>query len=193
MRVRNHGKYTHMYKNSPRGIARCDYSGLMTRHSNLVRQMEYRGTGLVWTGYMVNSKFTDVPNAQNLTPLIKLDPVPIVNARPDSQIDAQTTLAETVGVITIDVSGIFNVTLTAEQFNNGSFNFIGVLGADIIVYVPNTYNQFFANNLTTGGFTLSMQIEGNSSPALVIPSADPVTLKGPQVVNTLLNLQFVYF
>ncbi len=193
MRVRNHGKYTKMNKNSPRGIARCDYSGLMVRHSDLVRQMEYRGTGLVWTGYMVNPKFLDEPNPQNLTPRIKLDPVPITSARPDSQIDAQGTLATSVGVLTLDVSGNSDVTLTPEQFNNGEFNFTGILTGNITLYVPNTYNQFYANNLTTGGFTLSMQISGKSSPALVIPPASPVTRKGPTVVNTFFNLQFVNF
>ena len=98
-----------MSKNSPRGIARCDYSGLMCRHSDLIRQMEYRGTGLVWTGYMVNPKFSDIPNPQNLVPLIKLDPVPITDARPDNQIDAQTTIATSTGVITLDVSGNVNI------------------------------------------------------------------------------------
>lgn len=193
MQVRNHGKYTKMNKNSPRGIARCDYSGLMVRHSDLSRQMEYRGTGLVWTGYMVNPKFVDEPNPQNLTPRIKLDPVPISTARPDSQIDAQNTLATSVGVLTLDVSGNSNITLTLEQFDNGEFNFTGILTGSITLYVPNTYNQFYANNLTTGGFTLSMQISGNPSPALVIPPASPVNLRGPTVVNTFFNLQFVYF
>jgi hypothetical protein len=182
-----------MQKNSPRGIARCDYSGLMTRHSDLIKQKEYRGTGLVWTGYYVNPKFVDMPNAQNLIPLIKLDPIPLPNARPDNEIDAQTTIATSTGSITIDVSGGNNVTLTYEQFNNGSITFTGVLTGNIVVYVPNTYNQFFANNLTTGVFTLGMQIIGNSTPALLIPLANPETSVGPQVVNTLTNLQIIYF
>lgn len=193
MQVRNHGKYTKMQRNNPRGIARCDYSGLMVRHCDLVRQMEYRGTGLVWTGYMVNPKFADKPNAQNLVPLIRLDPVPIPNARPDNQIDAQTTIATSTGILFLDVSGNANVYLTYSQFDNGEFNFTGVLTGDIIIYVPNTYNQFYVNNLTTGDFSLSMQLIGNSGPALLIPTADPVTLQGVQVVNTLLNLQIVYF
>lgn len=193
MQVRNHGKYTKMIQKSPRGIARCDYSGLMTRHCDLVRQMEYRGTGLVWNGYMVNPKFVDVPNPQNLVPLIKLDPVPIPNARPDNIVDAQTTIATSVGVLTLDVSGGANITLTETQFDNGEFNFTGVLTGNIIIYVPNTYNQFFANNLTTGGFTLSMQLIGNATPVLTIPSADPITLQGPTVVNTFFNLIFVRF
>ncbi len=193
MQVRNHGKYTKMRKNDPRGIARCDYSGLMVRHSNLKRQMAYRGTGLVWTGYLVNPKFADTPNPQDLTPLLRLDPVPLNDSRPDSQIDAETTIATSVGAISIDVSGSSNITLTYAQFNNGSITFTGVLTGDILVIVPAAYNQFYANNLTTGGFTLGMQIVGNSNFTLNIPSANPTTLLGPQVVNTSQNLQIVYF
>lgn len=198
MRVRNHGKYTKMMKNNPRGIARCDYSGLMTRHADLIRQMEYRGTGLVWTGYMVNPKFADQPNAQNLTPLIKLDPVPLRDSRPDSEIDAQTTIASSSGALTLDVSGDMNVTLTEEQFDNGSITFEGSLTGDILILVPNTYNQFYANNLTTSDsedfdFELGMQVIGNPNFTLDIPAADPSTLLGPMVVNTTTSLQIVYF
>jgi hypothetical protein len=192
MRTKNHGKYTNMSKNKPRAIARCDYSGLMVQHSSLIRQMEYRGKGLVWTGYLVNPKFADQPNPQNLTPRIKLDPVPISNARPDNLIDAQNTLATSVGVLTLDVSGNSNVNITIDQFsNNGSFNFKGILTGNIIVYVPNLMNQFYANNLTTGPFTLGMQLIGNVTPPLIIPYASPTTLLGPLVGNTLLSLQFI--
>lgn len=194
MRVRNHGKYTNMSKNKPRAIARCDYSGLMVQHAKLIRQMEYRGQGLVWTGYLVNPKFADEPNPQNLTPRVKLDPKPIVDARPDNIIDAQNTLATSVGVLTVDVSGDSNVTLTADQFsNNGSFNFTGILTGNIVVYVPNLLRQFYANNLTSGPFTLGMQLIGNVSLPLTIPYASPTTLLGPLVSNTLINLQFVNF
>lgn len=193
MQVRNHGKYTKMNKYSPRAIGTCQASGLMVRHCDMELQKEYMGTGLVSTGRLVNPKFLDKPNPQNLTPRIKLDPVPIPSARPDSQIDAQGTLATSVGVLTLDVSGNSDITLTPEQFDNGEFNFTGILTGNITIYVPNTYNQFYANNLTTGGFTLSMQILGNPSGALVIPLAPPAPLKGPTVVNTFFNLQFVNF
>lgn len=193
MRVRNHGKYTKMSNSSPRAIARCDYSGLMVRHSDLSRQMQYAGSGLVWTGYYVYKKFLDTPNAQQLAPRVKLDPVPITDARPDTEVLAQNTLSSSVGVLTLDVGGSSNITLDNDQFNNGEFNFTGVLTGNIVIYVPNTYNQFFANNLTTGGFTLGMQIIGNVSPPLIIPEASPTTRRGPTVVNTFVNLQFVYF
>ena|ERR1700760_4225114 len=194
MRVRNHGKYTNMSKKSPRAIARCDYSGLMVRHGNLVKQMQYRGQGLVFTGFLVNPKFADKPNAQELTPRVKLDPVPILFPRPDNLVNQQTTLATSVGVLNLDVGGNANITLTPEQFNNGSFNFTGVLTGDIVIFVPNVFNQFYANNLTTGAFSLSMQLIGNNvADALVIPYASSTTRLGPLVGNTLLNLQFVNF
>jgi hypothetical protein len=193
MQVSNHGKYTKMSKRYPRGIARCDYSGLMVRQSDMTRQYQYRGTGLVWTGLMVNPKFSDVPNPQDLTPLIKVDPVPIVNTRPDNIIDAQTTLPTSTGAITIDVSGSENVTLTNSQFDNGSITFTGILGSNILIIVPATYNQFYANNLTTGGFTLGMIIFNNNDFVLNIPPASSTTLLGPLIVNTSLALQIVHF
>ena len=183
-----------MSKKSPRAIARCDYSGLMVRHGNLVKQMQYRGQGLVFTGFLVNPKFADKPNAQELTPRVKLDPVPILFPRPDNLVNQQTTLATSVGVLNLDVGGNANITLTPEQFNNGSFNFTGVLTGDIVIFVPNVFNQFYANNLTTGAFSLSMQLIGNNvADALVIPYASSTTRLGPLVGNTLLNLQFVNF
>lgn len=193
MQVRNHGKYTKMNMLDPRGIARCDYSGLMVRHSDLVKQMQYRGTGLVWTGLMVSPKFQDVPNPQELIPIIKLDPVPLENPRTDSQVDAQTTIASSTGEISIDVSVPSNRTLTLEQFDNGIINFIGLLTQDIFVILPASYNQFYANNMTTGGFKMGLQLVGNTNFTLDIPPIDPITQKGPIVVNTSLNLQIVYF
>jgi len=194
MRVRNHGKYTNMSKNKPRAIARCDYSGLMVRHSALIKQMQYSGRGLYYTGYLVNPKFADEPNPQNLTPRIKLDPKPIPNARPDNIIDAQNTLATSIGVLTVNVGGDTDVTIALNDFiNNGSFNFLGALTGNIVVYVPAIFNQFYANNLTTGDFTLGMQVLGNGSTPLIIPYASPTTRLGPLVSSTALGLQFVNF
>lgn len=182
-----------MSMRDPRGIARCDYSGLMVRHADLKRQYQYRGRGLVWTGLLVAPQFEDVPNAQDLIPLIRLDPVPLENPRPDSQVDAQLTIQASTGEISIDVSVALNRTLTEAQFDNGIINFTGILTENIIVILPATYNQFYANNITTGGFTLGLQLVGNSNFTLTIPQADPITKQGPMVVNTSLNIQIVYF
>jgi hypothetical protein len=193
MRVRNHGKYTKMRLRDPRGIARCDYSGLMVRHADLKKQMQYRGTGLVWTGFLVAPQFSDIPNAQELIPIIRLDPVPLQNPRPDSQVDAQPTIASSTGEISIDVGIVDNRTLTLDQFDNGIINFTGNLIENIIVILPASYNQFYANNRTNGGFDIGLQIVGNSNFTLNIPPIDPIINQGPMVVNTSLNLQIVYF
>lgn len=191
MRTKNHGKYTNLSRSSPRAIATCDYSGLVVQHASLIKQMEYRGQGKVWTGFWVHPKFSDLPNPQNLTPRIKLDPKPIRNARPDSVIDAQNTLATSVGVLDVPISNT-NYTIPSSDFaSNGSFNFTGTLTANVVVYIPNFIKTFYANNLTTGAFTLGMQLSGNISPPLIIPPADPITLLGPLVNNNTLNLQLV--
>jgi len=165
MRVRNHGKYTKMNKNNPRAIGRCDYSGLMVQQLSMKDQLEYRGSGLVKTGFRVNPKFYDQPNPQNLTPIIKLDPVPILNARPDSEIDASQPQ-----ILILDVSGGSNITLTFAQFSNSNFIFQGILTGNVIIFVPGTFNSFFIENVTTGDFTLSMQIQNNSSSLLNLPT-----------------------
>lgn len=81
-----HGKYTKVNPKRPRAAAMCDYSGLLCMHDELVRQMEYRGTGLVWTGFFVNPRFADKPNPQNLTPLLRPDPIPVPFPRPCPQL-----------------------------------------------------------------------------------------------------------
>lgn len=158
MRVRNHGKYTRMNAKNPRGIARCDYSGLMVAHASLKDQYQYRGTGLVKTGYLVYPKFLDEPNPQDLIPLIKVDPVPLRQPRPDNVVDVPT-----LQILELDVSGNVNITLTNTQASNTSFIFKGVLTGDVIIFVPGSFNDFFVTNIATGGFSLSMQIANNST------------------------------
>jgi len=187
MRIGSKGKYTRQNKQKPRGIGTCDYSGLMVRHSNMIQQYQYRGNGLVWTGFWVNPKFADKPNPQDLVPIIRLDPVPLNHARPDPIV-----YDNTISTITIDVSGGIDILLTEQQFDNMVIRFIGVLTNNITVFIPNTFNEFYAINLATGGFTLAMQIEGNAAPGLIIPAADPLTNTGPLVSNNFISLNFVY-
>lgn len=190
MGVRHHGKYTKLNRRNPRGLGVCDYSGLMVRHADMIRQLEYRGTSKVWTGYWVNPKFADTPNPQNLIPLIRLDPIPLDHARPDPIV-----YDVSVPTLTFDIPSQAtypNITLTNTQFDNTIFNFTGVLTQDIIIYVPATFNEFYANNLTTGGFTLSMQLMNQySTDPLIIPPANEITQTGPLVVNDALKLSII--
>lgn len=77
-----HGRWVRINPNSPDAVARCDRSGLICNYNDLVKQMDYRGLGLVWTGLYVNKYFADVPNPQSLNPVIKPDPVPVEHPRP---------------------------------------------------------------------------------------------------------------
>lgn len=185
MRVRNHGKYTKMSRFNPKGIGTCDYSGMMVEHQRMVRQMEYRGQGLVWTGFWVNPKFQDQPNPQNLSMLIKLDPVPLLNARPDSIIDNFNPATET---LVLDVSGDTNITLTNEQFDNNQLIFTGTLTGNVTIIAPALiYNQFKALNNTDGGYTLSMTLNNNSSPTIVLTPGLNMSLS-----NDCIKLRIIY-
>lgn len=63
-------------------IGTCDYSGFPFSRSDLVKQYEWRGNQLVWTGAIVGRPFVDEPNEQNRPPRIKGDPKAVQNPRP---------------------------------------------------------------------------------------------------------------
>jgi len=164
----------------PRGIGRCDYSGLMVQQEMMRDQMVYRGRGLVKTGYRVNPKFYDKPNAQDLIPLIRLDPPPLLKARPDNEIDTIQPQ-----ILILDVSS-GDVTLTQQQFSNINFVFNGDLSGNVIVSVPATFNDFFVFNQTTGGFNLSLQIVNNYATNIIIPNNNKVL-----VCNDSMSLKII--
>ncbi len=76
------GKYWRFDPLNPDAIGQCDLTGLVVKYSDLVKQMEYRGNGLVWTGWWVFKDRADKPNPQNLTPPFKVDPQPLDHPRP---------------------------------------------------------------------------------------------------------------
>lgn len=77
------GTYYRINPDKPDAVARCDRSGQLCNYSDLVKQMQYVGSGqLVWTGLWVNKKFADIPNPALITPYLKPDPVPLDHPRP---------------------------------------------------------------------------------------------------------------
>ena len=77
-----HGRWVMISEQTPDAVARCDRSGQLCNYNDLVKQMDYRGLGLIWTGLYVNKYFLDVPNPQNLNPVIRPDPMPLHHPRP---------------------------------------------------------------------------------------------------------------
>lgn len=164
MANRHHGKYTRLSLLNPRSIGRCDYSGLMVQQMLMKDQLQYRGQGLAKTGFRVNPKFYDRPNAQDLSPLVKPDPVPIINARPDNVIGV---IDPSISVIQVSNQDIILDT-EVYRYSNDTFNYLnfvfeGTLTADVIVSVPGYFNEFYVFNKTTGSHRLSMQIENSSA------------------------------
>lgn len=79
----------------PRGIAICDGCGFLVQHNHLREKKDYRGgTTPVGLSLMVCASCDDVPQPYYRRLLLKPDPVPLRNPRPDSN-DA-TTNAQTV-------------------------------------------------------------------------------------------------
>jgi hypothetical protein len=64
----------------PTGI--CDGTGFLHRKRDLVKQMEWRGNRLVWTGFLVGKDYVDTPNEQLRTPVLPPDPIPVRQPRP---------------------------------------------------------------------------------------------------------------
>lgn len=56
----------------------------------------------------------------------------------------------------IDVSGTGNYTLTGTELNRVVYKFSGILTGDRVVIVPDTVQQYWVNNATTGAYTLTI-------------------------------------
>lgn len=80
---------------SPHGLAICDGCGFMIQHTQLREKKDYRGGSVpVGISLRVCASCDDVPQPYYRRLLLKPDPVPLKNPRPDSQ-DAQTDAQET--------------------------------------------------------------------------------------------------
>jgi hypothetical protein len=83
-------KYVVIDPKNPSALGECDDSGFTFNRKDLVKQMEWRGDNLVWTGLMVGKPYLDVPQEQNRPPLVKSDPRPVINPRlPTPYIDPE--------------------------------------------------------------------------------------------------------
>lgn len=79
---------------SPRGLAICDGCGFMVQHTELRQKHDYRGGSVpVGLSLRVCASCDDVPQPYFSRLLLRADPIPLKNPRPDSQ-DAQTDAQE---------------------------------------------------------------------------------------------------
>ena len=81
MATRYRGRIPVIDPDHPEAWGKDDITGLPVMHTDMVKQMEYIGNGIAWTGFMVHYKDADQPNPQLIPPRLKPDPVPVSNPR----------------------------------------------------------------------------------------------------------------
>lgn len=88
---------------SPQGLAICDGCGFMVQHTELRQKQDYRGGSTpVGLSLQVCASCDDVPQPYFSRLLLRPDPVPLKNPRPDSQdaiTNAQTEVADIESVL----------------------------------------------------------------------------------------------
>jgi hypothetical protein len=71
-------------------------------------------------------------------------------------------------VITINLTGDSgNYVLTGSQLNQIGYTFTGALAGNVTIIVPNTTQEYWCRNTTTGGFTLSIGTAAQVSPPTI--------------------------
>ncbi len=85
-------------RKSPHGLAICDGCGFMVQHLELREKKDYRGGSVpVGLSLRVCASCDDVPQPYYSRLLLRPDPIPLMNPRPDTQdavTNAQTALAD---------------------------------------------------------------------------------------------------
>jgi hypothetical protein len=81
MSYRPKGKYVNINQDFPEALGICDYTGFVFNRKDLVKQMEWRGNALIWTGLFVGRPYVDTPNEQLRPPILPPDPVPVLFPR----------------------------------------------------------------------------------------------------------------
>jgi hypothetical protein len=60
----------------------CDRTGFICNRGDLVKQMQWAGNSLIWTGLLVYKEEVDPPQPQDKVPPVKADPTPVIDPRP---------------------------------------------------------------------------------------------------------------
>lgn len=103
---------------NPRAFGICDRCGLLYNHGDLRWQYDYRGLKLANTRLLVCDICLDDPQPQLKPRIIGPDPLPILNARPETTVTVATTVTTTYQVLATDQlinctgSNSFTVTLS---------------------------------------------------------------------------------
>ena len=84
---------------------------------------------------------------------------------------------------TIDVSGNGNYVLGGAELNRVAYEFTGVLTGNRNIIVPNTIQQYWVTNQTTGAYTLTIKTATTSGVTINQTSSSILYCNGNQVVS----------
>ena len=92
--------------NNPQAHARCDRCGFIYQHCDLRWQFDWRGATMQNTRVLVCTPCYDSPQEQGRAITVPADPIPIINPRVESYVDAETDFFRTLGSTTDATTGI---------------------------------------------------------------------------------------
>ena len=95
--MRPHGRRALVDPENPRAFGVCDRCGFWVNHINLQNQWDYRGNSLANLRLLVCETCLDVPQPQLKPRIIGPDPLPIINARPETFFIDETDFRTTQG------------------------------------------------------------------------------------------------
>lgn len=134
---------------NPRAWGICDRCGLLYNHKDLRWQFDYRGIKLANLRTLVCEECLDEPQPQLKPRIIGPDPLPILNARP-----------ETVNTVTTSVSSTYTILSTDQVVScTGSSSFTVTMPSAIVT--PSTFTWITA--LGTAGKTVTVQANGTGT------------------------------
>lgn len=87
--------------------------------------------------------------------------------------------------ISINVAGSANVTLAGAQQNRVSYRFTGALTGNIEIIVPNTIQQYWVDNETTGAFSLTVTTAAGSGITVAQGTRTILYCDGTNVYNAV--------
>jgi hypothetical protein len=167
---------------NPRAFGICDRCSFLYNHHELQWQFDYRGAALINIRLLVCETCLDVPQNQLRNIIVPADPTPIMNARVQDYVTAETnyrvTSSQVLAVSAASGNGTtatltFNISLEVEPIRVGST--IVVSGME-----PAGYNGTFivTASSNTGAFTVSYACRTKGPMALagsVAININPVT------------------
>lgn len=76
-----YGNHVTINEENPEPIGFCDRTGHIFLKRDLVKDMQWCGNRLVWTGFLVGRDYADKPNPSDVPSIIPIDPESVRDAR----------------------------------------------------------------------------------------------------------------